>query len=96
MRTTGYQGTTRGANLTQCAANYTRYLRRALPENPESYYKLELGAWILALSLRVDVAVVTFFLSKRPVHKCQGSQWTKFEVRYRFRRSQGKHTGCSS
>ena len=59
MRTTGYQGTTRGANLTQCAANYTRYLRRALPENPESYYKLELGAWILALSLRVDVAVVT-------------------------------------
>ena len=61
MRTTGYQGTTRGANLTQCAANYTRYLRRALPENPESYYKLELGAWILALSLRVDVAVVTFF-----------------------------------
>ena len=39
---------------------------------------------------------VFFFLSKRPVHKCQGSQWTKFEVRYRFRRSQGMHTGCSS
>ena len=37
-----------------------------------------------------------FLLSKRPVHKCQGPQWTKFDVRYRFRRSQGMHTGCSS
>ena len=44
----------------------------------------------------LHIGTPIFFYQKGQFIMCQGPLWAKFDAEYRFRQSQGVHTGCSS